>query len=176
MFFCCKPSNVKGVIFRHIVRPRLSRTRDWSCWTFRSAVEGAWNVAPLDTLVRGHLEDVRPFVPGDYYSWRGAKQRRFATSLYSNGDQVSEFGRDVAIKRFGTKLNSNPFLKSALWCHGDEMIFKKAFKEPFPAAFTISMEPETRRQTMPFAASVIDVLRSTSFRPPPSVLFRDVQV
>ena len=78
-------------------------------------------------------------------SVRGAKQGGLAKSIYCNDYKVSEFGRDAAIERFATKLNSDPGLISAIWAfsgrlQGNPALPRrrerpKALKDSCPEAF-----------------------------------------
>ena len=98
---------------------------------------------------RGHLDDVRRLLRGDYYVGRGSRQRGLRRSFYANDYKVSVYGRETAIRHFTHKLATDTELQQGLRslsgtrllchckpteaCHADSII--SAFRGKFPEAF-----------------------------------------
>ena len=110
-----------GVSRPPVLRRTTERGALASSTRARSKTPRCLQVPLVSLRSRGHgfaveMEDVRSFMPGDFSSGKGAKHRGLAKKgLYCHDNQVSEFGRDAAINRFATMLDSGPILKSALW-------------------------------------------------------------
>ena len=104
---------------------------------------------PMVLPIRGHLDQIRRLMKGDFYIGRGASQRGLRRSAYSNSFKVSEYGREVAISKFAEHLKMTPVLRRRLWslsglrlvchcrpeqqCHADSIISE--FKTQFPTAY-----------------------------------------
>ena len=104
---------------------------------------------PENVPIRGCLDNIKQLMAGDVYIGRGSRQRGLQSSVWTNDNKVSVYGRAAAVQQFGEKLRRENSWKDLLWtlsgvrlvchclpsqsCHGDEIV--REYKNQQPAAF-----------------------------------------